>query len=145
MKNKQINFDSLMDKIMDKLVVLTPAQMLSVTVIGTVAIMLSVAGVIDSVNWFFGVKGFGPEKTEQITVQRLFVDNNKSSHYMVSTDKGVFEIDNFLYPRTIFNADELYGRLEVGKTYQVVVKGNKMLNLFFQQYPYIVEIKWALS
>lgn len=141
MKNKQINFDSLMDKIMDKLVVLTPAQMLSVTVIGTVAIMLSVVGVIDSVNWFFGVKGFGPEKTEQITVQRLFVDNNKSSHYMVSTDKGVFEIDNFLYPRTIFNADELYGRLEVGKTYQVVVKGNKMLNLFFQQYPYIVEIK----
>lgn len=141
MKNKQNILDSLMDKIVDKLVYLTPVQMVGVTVIGTTIVILSLVGILVSINWFFGIKGFGPERTEQITVQRLFVDNSKSSHYMVFTDKGVFEVDNFLYPRTIFNADELYGKLEAGKTFEVVVKGNKMVNFFFQQYPYIVEVK----
>ncbi len=95
---------------------------------------------ITSLNYFLGVNGFGPEKDLQITVKRLYVDNSGSSHYMVATDQGIFEIQNFIFQVSLFNSDELYGHLEVGKTYSVKVKGNKALNAFCQEYPYIIQI-----
>ena len=44
-----------------------------------------------------GAGGFGPTKTVQnATVIDKHVDRSKdSSHYMVTTDKGVFEVDSF--------------------------------------------------
>jgi hypothetical protein len=97
------------------------------------------------INYSFGVKGFGPERDLDIKVTRLYVDysgdkESQSSHYMVGTDQGVFEVSNFWFPFTLFNSDELYSKLEVGKTYKVTVKGNKVLNFWFQQYPYIIKI-----
>jgi hypothetical protein len=60
---------------------------------------------------------------------------------MVGTDKGVFEVQNHLIPIQLFNSDELYSKLEVGKTYTVTTKGNKVVNWLMQQYPYIIDIK----
>lgn len=92
--------------------------------------------------WYsLGVRGFGPEYVNTVTVQRLYVDGGSSSHYIVGTDKGVYEIDNILFPIQLFNCDELYSKLEVGKTYKVKVKGNKVTNWLVQQYPYIIEIE----
>ncbi len=100
---------------------------------------------IYGIKWGLGIGGFGPSQNLSITVTRLYVDysgskDSSSSHYMVGTDQGVFEISNFLIPVQIFNADELYSQLGTGKTYQVTVKGNKVVNWIFQQYPYIIEI-----
>jgi hypothetical protein len=92
-------------------------------------------------NFSFGIEGFGPESVNRITIQRLYVDGGSSSHYMVGTDKGVYEVDNILFPVQVFNSDELYSQLEVGKTYTVKLKGNKVINWFVQQYPYIIEIQ----
>lgn len=92
--------------------------------------------------WYsLGVKGFGPEYVNTVTIQRLYVDGGSSSHYMVGTDKGVYEINNITFPVQLFNCDELYSKLEVGKTYNVKIKGNKVTSWLVQEYPYIIEIK----
>ena len=88
-----------------------------------------------------GLYPFGPESVQTITVERLYVDvSGKSSSYMVASDKGIFEMDNSLI-LGIFNIDELYGQLEAGKTYEVTVKGQKLLNFIFQTYPHITTVK----
>lgn len=83
----------------------------------TVVVMV---GSVVLINYSNGVVGFGPEYVNQVTINRLYVDGGRSSHYMVGTDKGVYEIKNFLYPVQIYNCDELYSKLEVGKTYLVL-------------------------
>ena len=103
--------------------------------------MVVMVGSVVLINYSNGVAGFGPEYVNQVTINRLYVDGGKASHYMVGTDKGVYEIRNFLYPVQIFNCDELYSKLEVGKTYLVKIKGNKVTNWFMQQYPYIIEVR----
>lgn len=83
---------------------------------------------------------FGPQSVETIKVERLYVDvSGKSSSYMIGSDKGVFEMDNS-FILGIYNIDELYSQLEVGKTYEVKVKGGKLLNILFQSYPHITEV-----
>ena len=104
----------------------------------TAVIML---GSVVLIDYSYGVNGFGPEHVNQVTINRLYVDGGKASHYMVGTDKGVYEISNHLIPIQLFNCDELYSKLEVGKTYTVKVKGNKVTNWFMQQYPYIIEVR----
>ena len=103
--------------------------------------MVVMVGSVVLINYSNGVAGFGPEYVNQVTINRLYVDGGKASHYMVGTDKGVYEIKNFLYPVQIYNCDELYSKLEVGKTYLVKLKGNKVTNWFMQQYPYIIEVR----
>ena len=100
---------------------------------------------ITTINYYFGVDGFGPVNEHTITVNRLYVDNSSQSHYMVGTDKGVFEVQNFLLPIQLFNSDELYSKLEVGKTYIVKTKGNRVVNWLMQQYPYIIEIREGIQ
>ena len=94
-----------------------------------------------SIDYAYGVNGFGPEKEQVITVERLYVDGGKSSHYMVGTDKGVFEVSNFKFPIQIWNSDEIYSSLKVGEKCTIKTKGNKILNWYFQEYPYIIEVK----
>ena len=92
-------------------------------------------------NLLFGLYPFGPKSSETITVQRLYVDSGyKSSHYMVGTDKGVFEMDDSLI-LGIYNIDELYSELETGKTYEVELKGNKMVTWYCTDYPHIISFK----
>lgn len=104
-----------------------------------VALLIIMFGSVFLIKYSLGVGGFGPEYVNTVTVQRLYVDGGSSSHYMVGTDKGVYEINNILIPIQLFNCDELYSKLEVGKTYNIKVKGNKVTNWLVQQYPYIIE------
>lgn len=66
------------------------------------------------------------------------------SYYMVGTVEGVFEIDNL--PRLrLYNADELFARIESGNTYSFEIVGEKILSRSRQQYPYIVAVRPAPS
>ena len=116
----------------------SPAVMIASAIVGPMIFVVAILTIITGIDYMLGTDGFGPERDEQITVQRLYVDKH---NYMVGTDKGVYEVQNFLFPVTIFNSDELYSKLEVGKTYSVTLKGNKVLNPFMQEYPYIISIK----
>lgn len=98
---------------------------------------------------FVGVFPFGPKETVTAKVERLYVDyaNNgetSSSHYMVGTDAGVFECDNSFW-LGLWDADERYSRLKEGETYTFVVKGRKVTNFLFQEYPGIVEIRKVVT
>jgi len=88
-----------------------------------------------------GVGGFGPTAYHTVTVKSKHVDlRSDSSHYMVVTDQGVFECDNGIL-LGIWNADELYGQLQDGKTYYITTKGKKHANILLQEYPYIVKVE----
>ena len=115
-----------------------PIKFLSLLTVTPIVILVSL---LTWFNYSLGIKGFGPESIQQVTIQRLYVDGGSSSHYMVGTDQGVLEVDNILWPVQVFNSDELYSQLEVGKTYTVKVKGNKVINWLVQEYPYIIEIQ----
>lgn len=103
-----------------------------------------------SIKPMLGMFPFGPESEVEATVTKTYVDvsiskdsdgnSHSSSHYMVGTDKGVFEVDNSLW-LWIWNADEIYGSLENGKTYKLTTKGKKFANFFMQQYPRIVKVE----
>lgn len=113
-------------------------------VITILAIFLLLVGACFS-GPVIGVFPFGPEKTVTAKVERLYVDysggkESSSSHYMVGTDQGVFEVDNSMW-LWIWDADERYASLKAGETYRLRVKGRKVLNFFFQQYPGIVSVE----
>ena len=59
---------------------------------------------------------------------------------MVGTDQGVFEVDNGLW-LGVWNSDELYSKLIQGHKYHITTKGNKWVNMFFQEYPYVVAVQ----
>lgn len=89
--------------------------------------------------------GMGPSNTVIVTVDGKHVDTSStgkssSSHYMVNTDKGVFEVDNGMM-LGVWNADEIYGSLKIGKTYSIVTKGEKIVTWYAQEYPYIVSVR----
>lgn len=112
-------------------------------VISIVAIIAAMAlHTIGGPGW--GFFPFGPTRTVTATVQRLYVDTSShdkstSSHYMVGTDKGVYEVDNSWWIG-IWNADEIYSRLQQGHTYMLTTKGNKVVNMWMQQYPGIIAV-----
>lgn len=87
----------------------------------------------------FGVYPFGPTEQKTVTVSRTYVDHDKEqSHYMVATDKGVFEVDNSWYTG-VANADEIFAKFKDGHTYVITTKGNKVVNYFVQEYQYITD------
>jgi hypothetical protein len=91
-----------------------------------------------------GIFPFGPQQDLQAKVQRLYVDvsgskDSTSSHYMVGTDKGVFEVSNSLW-LWIWDADKRYSQLQTDKEYKLQVKGNEVVNFLFQEYPVITSV-----
>lgn len=97
--------------------------------------------------WSLGICPFGPDRTLNVRVLNKHVDIGSSakestskSHYMVTTDQGTFEVDNLFF-LWVWNADELYGKLQEGRTYTITARGNKVVNMFFQEYPYIYSVK----
>lgn len=96
-------------------------------------------------NSLIGVGGWGPDKTQTITITRCYVDvsgsgDSRESHYMVGSDKGTFEVDNGLM-LGVWNADDIYAKMREGRTYEVQTKGNRVVNFFMQEYPYIVAVR----
>lgn len=91
-----------------------------------------------------GLFPFGPETEIHAKVQRLYVDvsggkDYTKSHYMVGTDKGVFEVSNSLW-LWMWDADKRYSQLQNNKEYRLQVKGNELINILFQEYPRIITI-----
>ena len=86
-----------------------------------------------------GTGGWGPYgSVSAATITSKHVDAGKEeSNYMVNTDKGTFEVDNGLL-LSLWNADDVYGSMVVGKTYNLRTKGNRVVGMFFQSYPYII-------
>ena len=91
-----------------------------------------------------GLFPFGPEQEVHAKIQRLYVDvsgdtQSTKSHYMVGTDKGVFEVSNSLW-LWIWDADKRYSQLQVDNKYQLRVKGKELVNFLFQEYPKILSV-----
>ena len=86
-----------------------------------------------------GTYPFGAETTITAKVTKTYVDarGDLGSAYMVTTDKGVFEVDNSLW-LWIWDADKIYGKIEAGKTYLFETKGREILNFLLQDYPGII-------
>jgi hypothetical protein len=87
-----------------------------------------------------GCGSFGPTTRQIVTVETKHVDSGESSHYMVGTDAGVFEVQNGFF-LGIYDADDVYAKLRIGGRYQVTTKGNRVVNFWLKEYPYIVSIE----
>ena len=109
-------------------------------VVGVVVVL-----VVLGIGFSLGIGAWGPTQVHDVAVTRTYVDfsgsgDSKASHYMVGTDKGVFEVDNGLFIWT-WNADELYAKIQVGKQYRITTRGKKVVGMFFQEYPYVVSVE----
>ena len=92
-----------------------------------------------------GIFPFGPESSVTAKVERVYVDysggkESSSSHYMVGTDVGVFEVDNSLW-LWMWDADKRYAKIKEGNTYAFRVKGREVIGLLFQEYPGIIAVE----
>lgn len=113
--------------------------------LGIFLVVFLILGGLLLIKPIMGIYPFGPIETKTMTVTRLYIDvsgsdKSTSSHYMVGTDKGVYEVDNSLW-LWLWNADEIYAKLKQGETYKVTIKGNKMVNMIFQDYPGIISVQ----
>lgn len=111
-----------------------------ITLAGIMALVMLVMGL----RLTLGLFPFGPEQVVQAQVQRLYVDvsgDNQvtKSHYMVGTDKGVFEVSNSLW-LWMWDADKRYSQLQTDKSYELKTKGNELVNILLQEYPRILSI-----
>jgi hypothetical protein len=133
--------EPLIDRLVDWAIQCHPIFIfLGATVAATIMVLAMYLPFV-AIDYAYGVNGFGPEEEQVITIERLYVDGGESSHYMVGTDKGVYEVSNLMFPVQIWNSDEIYSSLKVGEKYTIKTKGNKILNWYFQEYPYIIEVK----
>lgn len=117
--------------------------LVAILVIGL--ILVGFVGCVVKINKAVGVGAWGPEVVHECTVTRLYVDysgsgDEKKSHYMVGTTDGVFEVDNG-YLLKVWNADELYAKLQQGYKYRITTKGVKRVNWAMQEYPYVIAVE----
>ena len=115
------------------------------TLLVVIVIVALVAAII-AIPMSHGIGYWGPERTWTATVTDKWIDTEsdgdggRQSHYMVSTDKGVFECDNSLL-LGIWNADEIYGQLDEDKTYTIKTRGNGCKRWYIQEYPYVISVE----
>jgi prepilin-type N-terminal cleavage/methylation domain-containing protein len=120
----------------------TLIELMIVLAILAVVAVLAVAILVPPIAGLFP---FGEYSTVTAKVDRLYVDysggkDSQSSHYMVGTDAGVFEVDNSLW-LWMWDADKRYAQIKEGHTYRFRVKGSEMINMLFQSYPGIVAVE----
>ena len=91
-----------------------------------------------------GTHGFGLVRPGiEVTVLGKHVDvshdsdNGSNTHYMVATSNGTYEVQNG-FVLGVWNADEIFGSMREGHTYVITTKGNRMVGMFMQKYPYII-------
>jgi hypothetical protein len=80
------------------------------------------------------------EGTTNVTVQKKFVDySEKNSHYIIVTNKGVFEIDRPLLDtfNQYRNPDVVYSGITEGRTYQIHYYGFRIDWIY--DYPIVTE------
>lgn len=81
---------------------------------------------------------FGEDYTD-VTVQKKMIDVSKEgSHYLLVTDKGVFEVDRPLmdYFSKEINPDAVYSKIEEGRRYKLHHYGYRID--FEYDYPIVV-------
>lgn len=116
-----------------------------------VMILLAILAVVAALAFaiiappMMGVFPFGPESNVVAKVDRLYVDysggkDSSSSHYMVGTDVGVFEVNNSIW-LWMWDADKRYAKIKEGGTYKFRVKGSEVLGLLFQEYRGIISVE----
>jgi hypothetical protein len=115
-----------------------------IAILAPLVLVLLILGGMIGLRYSLGLFPFGPEQEIQAKVQRLYVDvsgskDSTSSHYMVGTDKGVFEVSNSLW-LWMWDADKRYSQLQTEKEYSLKVKGNELINIIFQEYPRILSV-----
>jgi hypothetical protein len=115
-----------------------------IAILAPIVLVVLIFGGIIGLRYGLGLFPFGPEQEVHAKVQRLYVDvsgdtQNTKSHYMVGTDKGVFEVSNSLW-LWIWDADKRYSQLQVDNKYQLRVKGKELVNFLFQEYPKILSV-----
>ena len=79
---------------------------------------------------------------EDATVLSKHIDSGKKSgdsSYMVTTDKGTFEVQNG-YWLDVWNADAIYGQLIEGHHYNFSVRGEEVVMYNINEYRYIVRV-----
>jgi len=111
----------------------------------TVLVIILLFVGVASCNPILGIGGWGPKNTHVATVNNMYVDisgagDSRKSHYMIGTDKGVFEVQNSLI-MWLWNADEIYSKVKNGQTYTFTTKGNKVVCWLFQEYPYVIKME----
>lgn len=118
----------------------------NIKAIGLIALVATTIFLAAAQPIYLGIGGWGPTTTTaEATVTGKHIDisggkGSKQSHYMVNTDKGTFEVDNGIM-LGIWNADEIYGKLEINKVYNITAQGNKVVGWFYQEYPYITRVE----
>jgi hypothetical protein len=115
-----------------------------IAILAPLTLVVLILGGIVGLRFGLGLFPFGPEQEIAAKVQRLYVDvsgskDSTSSHYMVGTDKGVFEVSNSLW-LWMWDADKRYSQLETDKEFKLKVKGNELINIIFQEYPRILSV-----
>jgi hypothetical protein len=111
-------------------------------IVGLVVVLVLLFGSF-SCHITTGTSGFGPTKEIEATIISKHVDisgsgESRTSHFMVTTDKGTFEVQNG-WILGMYNADEVYGKLKDGSKFRLTTKGNRVANMWMQQYPYILK------
>jgi len=89
---------------------------------GIIVIILILFAIIFAIG--FNINWYNSQEIVTITVENKDIKaGNKSSKYLIWTKENeVFEnVDSFLFGK--FNSSDLYGQIEVGKTYKVLVAG----------------------
>jgi len=108
--------------------------------IALLLLLFSCAAIVGFNYWLdvtHGTGGQGPVRQYSVLVVEKHIDAQKdSSSYMVTTDVGVFEVDNGPLV-DVWNADVIYGNILVGNRYCLTAKGNTVTTWYMQQYPYI--------
>lgn len=92
-----------------------------------------------------GIGGFGPTEVIEATILKTYVDvsgggkdSETETHYVVVTDKGSFEVDNGIL-LGMWNADDVFGKLQTNKKYRLTTKGKRYQNWLMQEFPYIIK------
>jgi hypothetical protein len=103
-----------------------------------ILVILIVGGLIGGLIWLGNI-GYQNKESTTVTVQEKWIKNySKNSTYLISTEKGVYEISDLMFIGK-FNSSDLYARLQVGKTYEITSTGYR--NHFFSMYKNINSIK----
>lgn len=88
------------------------------------------------------INSYFEEHIEVMIVQKMFIDPSKEgSHYVLTTDKGLFEvqrpINKVLDPNA--NPDRVWGQLHEGKKYKITYLGWRIDFIYY--YPYVFHVE----
>ena len=113
-------------------------------------IVLVIVSIIGSIAYYvsLGIGSMGPTRNwnaVQVMSKHTDITDNgdkRTTHYMVTTDAGTFEVQNGIF-LGVWNADELFGMMSENGHYDITTKGNRVVGMFFQEYPYITSVNEA--